>query len=181
MIVIQDIVGGGAVQIPLRGRYHSQLDEVQLGQHWLSVRVGGWLHVVEWGKQFLRHEKNHHPDQRADNILKVAMDLNIAPPGAVVRPANLVWSKLGYDLKRFTAYAENGLTLVVDTFGQLILLDPKQNLVAMFFVFRDRLGGWLPDGSRFGPADLTGGPETKDARSRFGTALAVASQKRKGH
>lgn len=174
MIVIQDIVGGGAVQIPLRGRYHSQLDEVQLGQHWLSVRVGTWVHVLTWTNQELGH-------YRKPNWQTFATELHLPRPGAIVRSANLVWSKLGYDLKRFTAYAENGLTLVVDTFGQLILLDQKQNLVAMFFVFRDRLGGWLPDGSRFGPADLTGGPETKDARSRFGNALAVASQKRKGH
>lgn len=173
MVVLHDISdGGGPVQIPLRGRYHTQLD-VELGQGWLTVRVGGWWHLLCWNSGILDHVRG-----QGDDGLKLRERLKAARlphPGAAVRSANLIWSRLGYDLKRFTAYAQmDGLTLVVDTFGQLIVLDDSQQLVCMFFVFRNQLAGWLPDGTRFGSAALTGGPETAVAAEKVGQALSAA-------
>jgi hypothetical protein len=81
-----------------------------------------------------------------------------------------------YDPERFTLGAKVTVSVVADYFGQVAILDGWKTVVCMFFAFRNRLAGWMPDGTRFGPASLTGGPETPGAMEKFGRALRRASQ-----
>src|SRR5205807_1427060 len=83
---------------------------------------------------------------------------------------------LNYDPKRFTLAAETDVLAVADRFGQVAIFDCTHELVCMFFAFRDRLAAWMPDGTRFGPAAITGGPPTPDALDKLGRALRAASE-----
>lgn len=80
-----------------------------------------------------------------------------------------------YDRRRFLDSATTTVTAVRDRFGQVAILDAKERLVCMFFVFRDRLSGWLPDGTCFGPASAIGNAPTPAILEKFGSALARAS------
>jgi hypothetical protein len=83
---------------------------------------------------------------------------------------------LHYDPERWLFGAQRLLTAASDRYGQVALFDARGNLVCMFFAFRNRLAGWMPDGTRFGP--LTFWSEkyraTKEVLNRFGRALCAA-------
>jgi hypothetical protein len=81
------------------------------------------------------------------------------------------------DPDRFRLGARGEVTAVADRYGQVAVFDRDERLVCMFFVFRQLVAGWMPDGTRFGPAWLTGGPESAGAREKFGRALAGASER----
>jgi hypothetical protein len=82
---------------------------------------------------------------------------------------------VSYDPERFRPVAANGLTVVGDAFGQAAILDARQELVCMFFPYRNQLAAWMPDGTRWGPASLTGGPPTPQALEKIGHALRAAA------
>ena len=63
------------------------------------------------------------------------------------------------------------VTVVLDRFGQVAVLNKNRELVCTFFVFRDQLSAWMPDGTCFGPASSTGQPPTTDDLQKFGRAL----------
>ena len=90
-------------------------------------------------------------------------------PSPVSRPFKISWiAAIGLLITAASlASVDTGLLIAVDAYGQIIVLDREQNLVSMFFVFRNQLAGWMPDGTRFGPAAMTGGPQTADAAQRI--------------
>lgn len=78
----------------------------------------------------------------------------------------------GYDRERFVEGCTSGrISALVDDVGQVSVVDAKGALVAMFLAEGERLAGWMPDGTRFGPAELTGGVETEGALERFARRL----------
>jgi hypothetical protein len=83
-----------------------------------------------------------------------------------------------YDRQRFTLAATRANPIIVaDRYGHMIVFDGRANrLVCMFFAFRDKLAGWMPDGTQFGPADLIRGPATPGAMEKLGQALLQASK-----
>jgi hypothetical protein len=81
-----------------------------------------------------------------------------------------------YDPRRFHFASQGTLTAVVDVFGQIFLFDQQGNLSCAFFVFRGQFAAWMPDGTRYGPEELTGGPATPDALKRIGEALRNAGK-----
>lgn len=78
------------------------------------------------------------------------------------------------DAKRFIVAARGRITAVGDRYGHVAIFDGAENLICMFFAFRKRLAGWMPDGTYLGPADLTGCPVTADAPWRMARALQAA-------
>jgi hypothetical protein len=68
------------------------------------------------------------------------------------------------------------LLAVVDVFGQVALFDRTGGPLCMFLALNGKVAGWLPDGTRLGPAALTGGPRSDRAEDAFGQALAAASR-----
>jgi hypothetical protein len=79
------------------------------------------------------------------------------------------------DPQRFVQIATSTVTAALDRFGQVTILDSEDRVVCMFFVFRDQLSGWMPDGSSFGPASPTRQPPTTADLEHFGHALLRAS------
>ena len=63
------------------------------------------------------------------------------------------------------------LWFVLDRFGQVAVLDEKEQVVAMFIAFRDRFAAWLPDGTTVGSLTLSLAVATPNATSRIGHAL----------
>jgi hypothetical protein len=60
--------------------------------------------------------------------------------------------------------------VALDCFGQIAFLR-EGRAVCMFIFRRAKLAAWTPDGVRYGPAELTGGPQTPAALERLGTVL----------
>src|SRR5262249_19795705 len=69
----------------------------------------------------------------------------------------------------------HGLKVAADRFGQLAVFDGYGTLVCMFIAFRNRLAGWLPDGTYFGTPMMTRSAESHDAAAKFGQALLRAT------
>ena len=74
---------------------------------------------------------------------------------------------------------ELNVVAVVDVFGHVALYSRKPELQCVFFVFRDKLAAWMPDGTYFGPASVTGQPATPFALRRIGTRLWQETAQRK--
>jgi hypothetical protein len=70
--------------------------------------------------------------------------------------------------------------MLVDIYGQVAILDQSHSLIVMFFFFRGQFAAWMPDGTRFGPATVTGGPETPGALKKIGRALRQATERGRG-
>jgi hypothetical protein len=161
-------VGDGLSHLAVtpRGRCHQDV-QVALGDHWLSLQVGKQSHFVSW----------------QTGVLEVPFKLqglethgHSTPTGARAVRHQLpktVW----YDMRRFVAGATGEVDVAVDAFGEVAVFDKTGKLVCMFFMFRSQLAAWLPDGTRYGPAALTGGPPSPDAAVKIGRALCEASQR----
>jgi hypothetical protein len=83
---------------------------------------------------------------------------------------------LQYDPQRWLLGARRRLLAASDRYGQVATFDEAGNLVCMFFAFRNRVAGWMPDGTRFGPPAYTGQAQSADALRKFAAALRVSSQ-----
>ena len=63
----------------------------------------------------------------------------------------------------------------LDVFGQIAFV--RGGSVACVLLYRrGQLAAWAPDGTRYGPADLTGGPPTPGALDRLGDILRQATR-----
>src|SRR5205814_1668486 len=84
---------------------------------------------------------------------------------------------IAYDGRRFvTAGTAFGLKVLVDTLSQVTVLDlVDDSVVCMFYVFRDQIAAWMPDGTRVGPVPIIGGRATPDGLERIGAALRTAA------
>jgi hypothetical protein len=139
------------------GRFHPFID-VMLGAKFVAVHNGGFLHIVQWERGGL-------------NCAVSAARLVAARSGVAVTDTRLPdWVT---DKKRFVKFARNGLTAVVDVFGEVLLFDSDHKLVCMLFTFRNRIAAWTPDGARFGT--LLSMDPTPGAADRIGAALLAAS------
>jgi len=87
---------------------------------------------------------------------------------------------VAYDPKRWLAGARGTLTAAVDAYGHVALFEPNGALVALFFLFRTSLSAWLPDGTRYGPPAVIGGPCTPNAFLHLGAALRRACDRAEG-
>jgi hypothetical protein len=172
---------------------YSQPAQLILGETWLSVRTGKHnMHLLSWAggrlDPVVAHGKQAGHDGRFLSFDPVVRRRLMARFGdgadreeTVHGLAAGVPGSLHYDRYRFVEGATNGgMTVVLDRFGHLVVLDNHQELVCMFFVFRERLSGWLPDGTDFGPASPSGRPPAPEVLLKFGTALGRVTATRAG-
>jgi hypothetical protein len=153
-----------------RGKTHPDL-AVELGEKWLIAQAGKVTHLIRWDG----------PDLALcwTNLNKKVL-LEQALAGTSLRKTGVKATHGGlpaflqYDMKRFAAAAVGALVAAVDVYGQVALFERTGELVCMFFFFRGTAAAWMPDGTRFGPAVLVGGPSSPDALGRIGRALARA-------
>jgi hypothetical protein len=170
-IEVRDV--GGAVApllVTPRGKTHQNID-IEIHESSLALRGGKVAHVLDWsdGPLRVRREASHSTGAKSPWP---------APPPITAYDLRA----LELEQRRFVGVLRHRRkTVLTDVFGQVAVLDGAGRLVAMFFVFRDILAGWLPDGTRFGPPTLIGGPETPGALERFGAALrALSGTRREG-
>lgn len=167
------------LEVPVRtarvagGNYHTQL-EVSVGDAWLTCYGGKFTHLLRWDRErleiaFLQGQRD------IGQFIQRKKDAAALNP----RMTTLRAGRAGpcrYDMTRFQryGYSPRGLLIASDNLGQLCVFDKQEALVAMFFVYRGTVAGWLPDGTCYGPSSITGSPTTPDALGKIGRALKLA-------
>ena len=63
----------------------------------------------------------------------------------------------------------------LDGFGQIAFVR-DQILTCMFMFRRGKIAAWSPCGIRFGPVELTGGPDTPQALEKLGALLRATTK-----
>lgn len=152
-------------------RIHTELS-LDAGDTWFTVYGGKFTHLVRWDRgrleiSFLQGR------QEITTFISRRKDCATLNP-RLVRGRWGVAGACSYDAARFRQYAmaPGGLTFQTDIYGQIAVLGRDNRLVAMFFVYRGTVAAWLPDGTRYGPTSVTGGPTTPGALNAIGAALA---------
>ncbi|MBO0697936.1 MAG: hypothetical protein J2P46_06065, partial [Zavarzinella sp.] len=143
------------------GRCHSNLD-VRLGYRCLGIGLGPRGCLLDWTAGPLRIRDDVAPaddfGRRATNRLYRGQGTFSPTTGRFA------------GMFRFTHW-EVGL----DMFGQIAIV--RDGAVACMFMYRrGKLAAWTPDGMRYGPPELTGGPETPGALDRLGEILRQATR-----
>src|SRR5262249_24427096 len=154
---------------------------VEVGHGWLTLRVGDHVHQLCWavGPLLVKSWRKITPAA----LKRFLADRGLTSSSSMAGGRDLPpawWTEAWYDRKRFMLSALGNLVLTVDVFGQIAVWAPPRELLCMFFVFRDKLAAWLPDGTRYGPASLTGGPATPDASAKIADVLRMADKSRRG-
>jgi hypothetical protein len=170
---VRDLTGNSHPRMRIGpGKCHPDLD-VELGDGWLTVRIGRRIRLLRWDMEELSSVCSSE-----DRNTFLFRELVHSSSAAVPTPnlASEFPSKLCYDHKRFRVGTRAVLMMLVDIFGQVAILDQSHNLVVMFYFFREKYAAWMPDGTRYGPASATGGPETPGALKKIGDALRQATK-----
>jgi hypothetical protein len=169
--VVEFINSSPARMLPKLAKCHSELF-FEVGDYALAVYGGKFTHILRWDHGKL--EATH----KIGRVNYAARSGRSGPEGAgiVAEAQHGRPPMLNLDKTRFAkfAVAPCGLCFVSDNYGQLFVLTPDGACVAAFFVYRATVAAWLPDGTRYGPASLTGGSTTPDALGRIGRALQAA-------
>jgi len=160
----------GALRV---GKVHAELD-LAVGDRWLTVHGGKFTHLLRWDRDrleisFLQGRQDITAFQRRTRDHSALNPrASVARTGA--RPNTIA------DHARFRTFAQSpvGLTFCTDQLGQISVFGRSGALAAMFFVYRSTVAAWLPDGTRYGPAGVTGGPTSPGALQRIGHALKAA-------
>ena len=174
--VVEDALHGGTpLSVTPVGGCHNNLT-IELGEYWLALRIGGWLHLLTWHRESLGVGQVGASDPAFLRAFLQQYGLNDNPE--VSSHAGREEAGIFYDQKRFRACVTNRLIAVSDAYSQVALFSQRQELLCMFFVFRDKLAAWMPDGTRYGPASVTGWSETPDALARIGKVLRDATERR---
>jgi len=164
-------VGGGPISrfVTPVGKSHPMLD-VALGSSFLTVKTGKkHAHAIAWFNGVLWMARGEEGDP-TDLLIR---SFGTKPLITVAATSRSRTTALG---RRIVAECSAfGLTVLVDIFGQIAILDQSHRLICMFFVFRDQVAAWLPDGTRHGPVSIIGGPPTPNALGRIGAALMRAT------
>ncbi|MCB9895978.1 MAG: hypothetical protein H6839_16210 [Planctomycetes bacterium] len=162
------------VQTAAPARHHTALT-VEVGDCWFTVYGGKFTHLVRWDRErleiaFLQGQRD------ITEFIKRKQDAAALNPARVqLRPGQAGPGK--HDPARFThfGYSRGGLLFLSDNCGQISIFDKQEKLLAMFYVYRGTVAACLVDGTRYGPASITGGPTSPSALGRIGTALKVGS------
>jgi hypothetical protein len=132
--------------------------EVELGDSWMAIQIGKLRHLLRWAEGPLELSR--------DRLDQLAFTITYGGSSKVQGA-----SALPYDPKRWVQSVTRKVTVVVSVFGELAVLDLRNRLFCMFYVFREQIAAWMPSGVRYGPPSITGGPETPGALEIIGKAL----------
>jgi hypothetical protein len=174
-VEVRKIAGTSEPRFLTRKGGFSQQAQFSLGDHWL-LRPAGKHHVflVRWdgGKLEVKHSRTG-----ASAFFNQIGVVGWSPARSEsATKQGLPEFIQNYDPHRFVLGATTSVLAVMDRFGQIAIFDRQQKLICMFFAFGGQIAAWMPDGTCFGPASLTGVPPTPDAAERIGAALLRTSQ-----
>jgi hypothetical protein len=172
-VFVHDVASGRVVWTSTKGKCHHDV-AVRMGDSWLSAHIGSRNYLLRWDGPKLKHQMG---DGNADAFLSSALGgspscTQATPLHNWDRPG---WNGIWYDSGRFQLAIERNLIAVVDCFGQIMIYNLMHELLCIFFIFRDKFAVWMPDGTRYGPPALTGGPPTADALTKIGQTLRTAA------
>jgi hypothetical protein len=170
LVEVRWVDGGRPVTLTRAGGFSAAV-ELELGEDWLLIHSNHQSHLLRWreGPLAIRHLQGAERQSFLASFPAGPLSHGVrASPGDVPLA-------LHYDSRRFVAAAWGKLLAVADRFGQVTLLDDNLEVVCMLFVVRGGLAGWLPDGTCFGPAAVTGRPAAPDALQKIGAALRQAT------
>jgi hypothetical protein len=168
-IKVHEVAGDSRLLCLTRLGGSCQQYRFSLGPTWLRLRVGKQnVFVIRWERGPL--EIKHWRAQQTGLVTDPDHGWGEKPATATGIP-HFVQDDPG----RFMQWAQNQVIAVGDRFGQVAVFDPAHKLVCMFFAFREQVAAWMPDGTCYGPAALTGGPPTAGALEKLGQALRQAS------
>jgi hypothetical protein len=151
----------------LRPRFHA----VMLGDRWLSITVGKTVHLIGWENG---HLTVHGGTPSGADLVRQFLGQKAAARAGVLATLSRVPEPLRYDPERWVAGASSTLLVGLDTCGQVVVMEQSGKLVCTFLVAEGTIAVWMPDGTRLGPPEATGGPPTPGARERIGQALLEA-------
>ena len=154
VLVVTEPAAGRTLLTTAPGRCHSNL-EVRLGRQSMSLSVGSWSCTLDWSDGPLQVRpawKDAVPIHHAD--------LPVNPTGPL---AGAAW-------RYVRVSALGGCQIGLDSFGQIVFVRDGRP-ACMFFYRRGKLAAWAPSEIRFGPPELTGGPETPGALEKLGEIL----------
>jgi len=162
-VMVRTLGEGGRNRLVVeRGRVHNNA-KILLGKASLTIVIGKKRHFISWEQGPLQHR-----------FTKQASDETLSDE-VVVGSRRETPSIASYDPSRFGWSASFDVNAIVDATGQVLIHDRHRNrLVCIFFVFQEHLAVWMPDGTRFGWARLTGEPAAPDAALRIAEALRRA-------
>ena len=83
--------------------------------------------------------------------------------------------ELRHDPMRFVQHVEHdGLCFLIDRYNHIAVQGRSGELLCLFYVTREEVAAWLPDGTRLGPRRLIGGESTPGAGERIAAVLRSA-------
>jgi hypothetical protein len=157
------IMTGRAHMRTQQSRFHNNL-RVLLGETGMQIIVGRMRHMLSWKEGPLQHTFD-----------RMARD-QPSQPGFEEARRDLNHRLVQLDAVRFTGVVSWAVDVLIDATGQVIVHDfYRDRLVCIFCPRREKLAAWMPDGTRYGPSDMIGGPAAPDAMARLGAALRQAS------
>ncbi|MBK9973647.1 MAG: hypothetical protein IPP14_02625 [Planctomycetes bacterium] len=158
---------------PAPGKLHSQLD-LAAGENWFTVYGGKFTHLLRWDRDRLEISFLQGRQEIAEFQRRQRDAAALSPRSVQARSGHA--DVLRVDASRFQAVAKNaaGITFATDSLGQVAVFSAAAELVAMFFVYRSTVAAWLPDGTCYGPAGVTGGATTQGALQKIGLAMQRA-------
>jgi MoxR-vWA-beta-propeller ternary system domain bpX1 len=172
VVQVHDLTRAGAVDFCTpQDKIHSNL-KVEIGLFWLTVQIGKLIHLLRWDNGPLVLQRSYLDKQQ---ILKSAFGNRTGMTGHEATNLHRARGPCG-DPMRFVVAAEAALTVLVDRFGQIAVLEEAGTLICMFRFSREMVAAWMPDGTRYGPPLLSGGPAAPDALQKLGTALHRAEE-----
>jgi hypothetical protein len=96
---------------------------------------------------------------------------------AVSRSLSPAFPGSGYDPQRFVQLADHdGLQILIDRYNHLAVLDRSGTLICMFFVTREEVAAWLPDGTCWGSRRLIGRVQQAGAAAHIAQVLLAAEK-----
>jgi hypothetical protein len=170
---VRDVIAGGPRKFLTHvGGFHSNVT-VEVAESWLAIQAERFIHLIRWDEGQLRTTLGSGSLHRFLSCEQVAS--NLSGRGAVPTAGRYPPWLTDRDRFRKVAFGKK-FVAAIDRFGQVALFQPNGTLVAMFFVFRQQLAIWLPDGTVCGPVNLLGRPQTPMAVERIASALSAAGE-----
>ena len=97
---------------------------------------------------------------------------------AVSRAVVTAMQKPGQDPNRFVQFiAHEGARILIDRYNHIVVTGRGGELVCVFFVSRNEVAAWLPDGTLWGARRLIGGEPAADAGERIAAAMGRATER----
>jgi hypothetical protein len=158
-LTVTEPAGRGNVLVTRPGRCHSNL-EVRLGPRCLGLSVGGRGCLIEWRAGPLRIIDGPTVSTDFGHRARNRLVPNAVDAGPLARFV-AIYKFVRYDVG-------------VDVFGQVAFVR-RGETACMFLYRRGKLSIWAPEGIRFGPPEITGGPETPGALERLGEVMRTAT------